>query len=55
MNTFEADPDTLPPLTRTIRDSFSPHAPHPVPSAEAIAAILNAFHQLELQVIATRG
>ena len=52
MNTFDLDRDTLPPITRTVRDSFSPHAPHPVPSADAIAALLNAVHALELRLIA---
>lgn len=52
MSTFDVNPNTLPPITRTVRDSFSPHAPHPVPSADAIAALLDAVHALELRLIA---
>ncbi len=45
------DADDLPPVTAALRAAWGPAA-SPVPSAEAMAAILVAVHELEQRVIA---
>ena len=52
---YDADPTTLPPLTRALREAWGtgPNAsPNPIATAAAMAAILGAIHDLETRVIA---
>lgn len=54
-NTFDLDPDTLPPVTKAIRQTWIQPGPNqpsaPYPSPQALSAILDAVHNLELRVI----
>lgn len=52
---FDTDPTGLPPLTRAIRETWSPHTAHPVASAAAVAALFVAVYHLEQRVIALEG
>ena len=55
---FDTDPASLPPLTRALRNAWGAgggSAPHPIPTAEAMAAMLVAVHDLEQRVIALEG
>ena len=49
---FAADPTTLPPITKTVRETWGIHTPHPVASAAAVAALFTGLHDLEQRVIA---
>ncbi|SDC25917.1 hypothetical protein SAMN04488581_0402 [Mycolicibacterium neoaurum] len=57
MRTYDLDPNTLPPLTKAIRDTWPAGTPvtaavDTVPTVQAISAILDAVHALETRVIA---
>lgn len=49
---FDASPNQLPPLTKAIRETWSPHTAHPVASAAAVAAMFAAIYALETRLIA---
>lgn len=57
-DTYDADPDILPPVTKSLRqcwpDKFSPLGNkayvEPVPDSLAMRGILDAVHALELRV-----
>jgi hypothetical protein len=46
---FDTDPASLPPVTRAVRQAFT--GASPVPSADAMAAILVAIKTLEDRVV----
>ena len=46
---FDTPIEDLPPLTRAIREAWGTAA-HPTPSAESLAAILVAVHDLETRL-----
>ena len=53
--TYDTDPASLPPLTRALRNAWGTaggSAPHPIPTSEAMAAILAAIHNLETRITA---
>lgn len=49
------DADDLPPLTAALRAAWGPQSAYPVPSSEAMAALLVAVYTLEQRVIALEG
>lgn len=52
VDVFDADIGELPPLTAALRNAWAAHAAHPVASAAAMAAVLNAVFHLEQRVAA---
>lgn len=48
---YDTDLEDLPPVTRAVRQSWSGSA-SPVPSSEAMAAMLVAIHALEIRLAA---
>lgn len=62
-DTFDTDPQELPPITKALRECWSdkispfgqPVTPEPIPSTAALRGILDAVHTLELRVLALEG
>jgi hypothetical protein len=58
-DTFDSDPDSLPPVTKQLRQCWIDHAPggriDAIASTFSMRAVLDAVHSLELAVIALQG